>query len=186
MTTKESIIELAEKYMRGSGYHTFSFHDISRIVGIKTSSIHYHFPVKADLGEAVIKERLKRLKQLKEETSESDPVKKMALFLSIYSRMGAESNVCLAGSVATGLPAMEEKIRNRIQELSGFIVEWVTEILEEGEQSGIFSFETDAKTKALMIISTVMGMLQLSRISDEPDEFRSVLRAILQDLQKSR
>lgn len=185
MTTKESIIELADEYIRDSGYHTFSFHDLSRVVGIKTSSIHYHFPVKADLGEAVINERLERFQELRKEISESDPVKKLALFLSIYSRMRSDNRVCLVGSVATGLPAMEEKIRDQIQVLSGFIVSWVTEILEEGEESEVFSFETDARTKALMIISTMMGMLQISRISGQPEDFRKVMRAILQDLQKS-
>src|SRR5690606_34374370 len=134
MTTKESIIELADGYIRDSGYHTFSFHDISRVVGIKTSSIHYHFPGKADLGEAVIEERLERFQELRKETSGSDPVKKLALFLSIYSRMRSDNRVCLVGSVATGLPAMEENIRDRIQVLSRFIVNWVVEILDEGRQ----------------------------------------------------
>ena len=37
------------------GFHAFSYRDIAEQVGIKTASIHYYFPTKAHLAEAVVR-----------------------------------------------------------------------------------------------------------------------------------
>ena len=51
--TKEAILSFAERQMRKGGYDAVSFRDIASAVGIKSASVHYHFPTKADLGQAV-------------------------------------------------------------------------------------------------------------------------------------
>ena len=49
------IIDIAIKMIREGGYHSFSFRQIASELGIKSASIHYHFPSKEDLGVAVVK-----------------------------------------------------------------------------------------------------------------------------------
>lgn len=49
------ILDAAERHMRAGGYDAVSFRDLAEEVGIKSSSVHYHFPQKADLGEAVVR-----------------------------------------------------------------------------------------------------------------------------------
>jgi len=48
------IIDTAIKMIREGGYHSFSFRQIATELGIKSASIHYHFPSKEDLGVAVM------------------------------------------------------------------------------------------------------------------------------------
>ena len=50
----EEILEVAERHMRAGGFDAVSFRDIAAEVGIKSASVHYHFPQKADLGAAVV------------------------------------------------------------------------------------------------------------------------------------
>ena len=50
---REQILDAAEKRARMAGYHGFSFRDVAEDVGIKSSSVHYHFPTKGDLCEAL-------------------------------------------------------------------------------------------------------------------------------------
>lgn len=50
----EQILELAEAEMRRSGFDAVSFRDLADAAGIKSASVHYHFPTKADLGKAVV------------------------------------------------------------------------------------------------------------------------------------
>ena len=52
--TRMEIIDLAERLVRVRGYNGFSYRDLAEQIGIKTASIHYHFPTKADLGEAMV------------------------------------------------------------------------------------------------------------------------------------
>lgn len=49
------ILEAAELMVAAGGYNAFSFREVAKAVGIKSSSVHYHFPTKADLGAAVAK-----------------------------------------------------------------------------------------------------------------------------------
>ncbi len=46
-------MDQAEAMIRASGYNGFSFRDIAANIGIKSSSVHHHFPTKEDLAIAV-------------------------------------------------------------------------------------------------------------------------------------
>lgn len=45
-TTVDRILDAAESRVRHAGYHGFSFRDLAGDVGIKSASIHHHFPTK--------------------------------------------------------------------------------------------------------------------------------------------
>jgi AcrR family transcriptional regulator len=53
--TRETILRAARTRARAHGYGGLNFRDLATDVGIKSASIHYHFPTKADLGAAVAK-----------------------------------------------------------------------------------------------------------------------------------
>ena len=50
MSKKEALLKAAENKVRLGGYSNFSFRELANEVGIKSASVHYHFPTKADLG----------------------------------------------------------------------------------------------------------------------------------------
>jgi AcrR family transcriptional regulator len=52
---KTEIMDAAERRMQAGGFGGFSFREIAADVGIKSSSVHYHFPTKEDLAAAVIR-----------------------------------------------------------------------------------------------------------------------------------
>ena len=62
--TAEKLMDLAQDYIQTRGYNAFSYKDLARDLGIKTSSIHYHFPKKADLGEAIVQRYMNEFKKL--------------------------------------------------------------------------------------------------------------------------
>ena len=43
-----AIMDAAERRMRIGGFNGFSFREIAADVGVKSSSVHYHFPTKGD------------------------------------------------------------------------------------------------------------------------------------------
>ena len=51
-STADRITAAAERGMREGGFHGFSFRDVAAAVGIKSASVHHHFPTKEDLGAA--------------------------------------------------------------------------------------------------------------------------------------
>ena len=161
MDTKEKILLLTDHFIRERGFNAFSFYDLSKNMGIKTASIHYHFRSKSDLGVALLKRHTEKVKELRNKTNHHTPEKKLEAFLSIYSKIKSENKVCIVGSLATDLHAVDKKIGKELKVLAAEILDWVTEILKEGKKKKVFFFTTEPRTKALMIISSMMAALQL-------------------------
>lgn len=181
MTTREFIIDTADQFIRSNGFNAFSFKDISNKIGIKTASIHYHFPTKSDLGVATIKEHIERFEQLKAELANKSPLLKLKGFLSIYSQIKSENKVCLVGSLATDLNTVDDKIKSELKTFTEIVLLWVTEILTEGKNQSVFEFQNTSRTKALMIITNILAIVQLSRLTNDED-FEIVKEAIINDL----
>jgi TetR/AcrR family transcriptional regulator, transcriptional repressor for nem operon len=53
VSVRDKILASAEARARVGGYHGFSFRDVAEDVGIKSASVHYHFPTKSDLAAAL-------------------------------------------------------------------------------------------------------------------------------------
>jgi TetR/AcrR family transcriptional regulator, transcriptional repressor for nem operon len=181
MTTREAIINTADLLIRGKGYNAFSFKDISESIGIKTASIHYHFPTKTDLGVATIQEHFGRFERLKAELSDKDPLLQLIVFLEVYSQIEAEGRVCLVGSLATDLNTVDDAIKTELKAFAQMILDWITAIVAEGQQQKLFEFECSPRTKALMIISNMLAIVQLSRLTSTED-VELVKRTIINEL----
>lgn len=54
MDMRKKIMDAAEARMRAFGYNATSFRDVAEDVGVRSASVHYHFPSKEDLAEAVV------------------------------------------------------------------------------------------------------------------------------------
>ncbi len=181
MTTRDQILKLSDKLIRDKGFNGFSFHDISKTIGIKTASIHYHFPTKADLGVATVKGHLKSLEEIKKTIANKSPFQKLEAFFSIYVKVKSEKSVCLVGSLATDLNTVDGKVKVELKNLATAILELVTETLEDGKSKGVFHFQIPARTKALMIITNMLGIVQLMRLTGEQD-FEAMKGSIVKEL----
>jgi AcrR family transcriptional regulator len=140
MTTRETIINMADQYIRHKGFNAFSFKDISGNIGIKTASIHYHFPTKTDLCVATIKTHIDRFETFKQETEHLSAPDRLQAFLSIYSAIRSENKVCLVGSLATDLNTVDDTIRKELGVFAGLVLDWMTAVLEQGRSETVFAF----------------------------------------------
>lgn len=181
MTTREVIIDKADKLIRNKGYNAFSFKDISNDIGIKTASIHYHFPTKTDLGVATIKEHIERCEALKKKVANESPQIKLEAFLAIQTQIKYDNKVCIVGSLSTDLNTLDDSIKTELQLFAKIVIDWVTEILIEGKELKIFDFLMLPRTKAIMIITNMVAIVQLSRLTNDND-FEIVKETILTEL----
>ncbi|MBV9878587.1 MAG: TetR/AcrR family transcriptional regulator, partial [Verrucomicrobia bacterium] len=51
---REEILRCTQSLIIAGGYNSFSYADISKVVGIRKASIHHHFPTKANLVRELI------------------------------------------------------------------------------------------------------------------------------------
>jgi AcrR family transcriptional regulator len=181
MDTRKQIIQLADNLIREKGYNAFSFYDISRSVGIKTASIHYHFPVKSDLGVAVIEQHIEGLNYIIEKYTNKSPIEKLDKFFSIYSSIKNENKVCLVGSLATDFNTLDKKVKDKLKIFSDGMLDWVSGFLEEGRDNNVFQFKGLPRTKAIMIIGNMLAIVQLSRLTSDKD-FKTIKDTIKQEI----
>ena len=179
--TRKSIIDLADKLIAEKVYNAFSNNEISKIIGIKTASVHYHFPAKSDLGVATINDHIERIELIKASTANEPAPIKLDRFLSIYSKIKSESKVCIVGSLATDFNTVEEKMQVALKSFTSLLLNWLEKILVEGRAAGNLHYSGSPRTKALFIITNMLGILQLSRLTNDGD-FDLVKAAIINEL----
>lgn len=181
MSKREEIIQLADNLIRDKGYNAFSFYEISDKVGIKTASIHYHFPTKSDLGIAVLDHHIYKLKGLIDHLHGKSPIEKLDQFFSIYANIQKESKVCLVGSLSTDFNTLDSAVQNKLKDFSELMLAWVSSFLAEGKEKNVFEFEGLPRTKALMILTNMLASVQITRLTNA-DDFKKIEENITNDL----
>lgn len=91
------IMDVAEAHMRKGGFDAASFRDLAAAVGVKSASVHYHFPQKSDLGRAVVSRYRSRIEEaLGNAADDRAPIEKLKLLFSVYSSaLNSGDSVCL-------------------------------------------------------------------------------------------
>lgn len=181
-STRDQILQLANRYILEKGFNAFSFHDLARELGIKTASVHYHFPTKTALGVALVRDYTHQVNTLREQTQSLPPAEQLKAYLSIYTRHHADHRVCVVGSLAPDLYTLDPSMAVELKKLAEIILEWVTAILEEGRAAAVFQFPELPRTRALLLVTNMLASLPLTRLTT-PQDFDILQQAIVQGLQ---
>src|ERR1700681_2964747 len=96
--TAERLIDLAEARIRDAGYRGFSFRDLAAEIGIRSASVHHHFPTKAGMAAAVARwyrERFFEIVAARHDEGGDDVV---AIYRSAFrSAIERDGGMCLNG-----------------------------------------------------------------------------------------
>lgn len=178
------ILKEAKTLLQKRGFHAFSYRDISNIVGIKTSSIHYYFPTKEDLVKTVVAQHKEETKLmldflLSEQTKNNKH--KLSIFLeSIFASTYLKNRrMCLGGMLAIDVLTIEGGVQEEIKEFFSMITQFLTELLHRGKEQGEFSFQGDSQERAKNILAQLEGALLLARLYREEQYLISAKNQIL-------
>lgn len=153
---KAAIMDAAERRMRLGGFNGFSFREIAADVGVKSSSVHYHFPTKEDLAAAVIHRYTDEVAEIieRELKSELDPVKVWTK--AFRGTLHSEERMCpcaVLGAGALDLPAVVATEVRRFFEMC--LAKMATEGLSRDRASEVLSTITGA-----MVVANALGDLR--------------------------
>ena len=167
--TQKSILSAAENLIQKRGYNAFSYKDIAATVGIKTSSIHYHYPSKEDLAIAVIDWQLHRigliLDEIKVQKECSTKSKILALVDAISSiTFKDEQKMCLGGMLASDALSLPESVQNKARCFFNALYTWIDEVTEEGKHVGEFNLLYPIDKFAHYLFLQIEGALLMSRL----------------------
>ncbi|GAA6143683.1 TetR/AcrR family transcriptional regulator [Hydrogenophaga sp. 5NK40-0174] len=127
-STRDFIVEQADRLFYERGYEHTSFADISATVGISRGNFYHHFKTKDDILEAVIDRRMAGTKAMLHDWSESaSPRNRILSFIQMLSnnQVDIARYGCPVGSLCTELGKLEHPgalMANRVFEL---FVDWL-------------------------------------------------------------
>jgi len=165
--TREQIMDRAAQLLMSRGYNGFSYRDISSHLGVKNAAVHYHFPAKTDLALALIDEYRKMLRQGTAEFmayggSALQQLEGFFAFTAHQCQLGR--CICPFGAFSVDYNDLPEDVQQATRGFMDETVRWLTRVMEVGRASGEFSFDGDARAKALVVLSALQGIRQLARI----------------------
>ncbi len=181
MDTRTEIILMAENLIRTKGYNAFSYKDISVPMNVKNAAIHYHFPTKEDLGIAVVELTMQSFQKNTQEWESLSVNKKLESFMQVYERSSSKNLVCFMGALGPAFETLPAKMQAALTQASLDIRSWLTQVLQEGKESGDLQFSEKAYEKADLIVSSMLSSLILKRVCKE-DVFSNVKSALLKTL----
>lgn len=182
--TRNRILDLAESLLLDKGFNGFSYKHVAEQLGVKNAAIHYHFPAKSDLGQALV-ERYRlhfsswTTRQQKQSVSPTDKLKGYFGITISYLRHGGK--VCPLGVLETEFNVLPVSVRDEAQVLDKEMREWLSGVLEEGRESGEFVFAGNSEGKALIITAALQGILQIARAAG-PEVVFATVRQLKKDL----
>jgi len=181
--TRENILELGESLIRSKGYNAFSYLDISSELGIKNAAIHYYFPSKENLGTSIVKTNVQRFEEMVENMHSHgfDELRQLETFIKIYIKSHREKKLCIMGSLGPDFNTLNDTTKSELKKLTEMILNWLTSILESGKQKKIFVFKEEPRNKAVVLLSGLIGSLQLARIIDKLD-YKSLYLTIFREV----
>jgi TetR/AcrR family transcriptional repressor of nem operon len=165
--TREQIMDRAGHLLMSRGFNGFSYRDISSHLGVKNAAVHYHFPAKADLAMALVDEYRQTLRKGTAEFMAyggQATVQLEGLFAFTSKQCLAGRCICPFGAFSIDYTQLPDEVRNATAGFMDETIKWLTQVLEVGREQEEFSFNGEAKPRALSILAGLQGARQMARI----------------------
>ena len=88
--------------------------------------------------------------------------------------------ICPFGAFSIDYSELPVELQKATRSFMEESMRWLTKVMEVGRQSGEFSFDGDARARALVVMATLQGARQLARIH-EVEILDQVINRIRQD-----
>ena len=163
--TTTRLLDAAYDLVRRRGFNAFSYKDLAAAVGIRTASIHYHFPTKADLGTALMERYTAELDQALSaiEARHAGVIDQLSAFVDLYRKTEQEGAICTCGSFASDRETLPEALQAGVQGYLGRSERWLIDRLEQAQAAGEIQLAVPAPAFAATLLSALQGGLIVSR-----------------------
>ena len=178
MDSANQILDIAERRMRQTGYNAVSYRDIAAEMGIKSASLHYHFPKKEDLGTALTKRYTENFTRALEDivSREANPQDRIKAFVDIYSsELKQRGLVCLCAVLGAETDGLPDRVSAEIKRFFDKNINWLR---QQYEALG----KDDPANQAKTALSLLSGAMILSASSGDNSIFDAAGDNILQTL----
>jgi TetR/AcrR family transcriptional repressor of nem operon len=156
------ILDAAEGMARRGGYHGFSFRDVAAAVGVKSASIHHHFPTKEDLAAELAVRYCDRFIAGLGNPAETGAVNR--LVAAYRSAIRKDDQMCLCGVFGAEIDVLPEAVGGAVRGFYRANIEWAAQALR-GD---------DTQARAETLVAGLAGALLTARSLGDAQVFDRV------------
>jgi TetR/AcrR family transcriptional repressor of nem operon len=179
------ILDAAERLCQTRGFNGFSFRDLAGIVGIRSASIHYHFPTKADLGKALIIRYRHKIEAVQADIERKEPTiaGRLRRFAAVLRDLLRDENrLCLCGILAAESGTLTDEMKVELRRFFEGCEQWLTDQLQTGRKSGELSFSGTPSAAACAVLSALEGAMITGRAFGNDRHLRESAQWLLTQL----
>ena len=181
-TTRDRILDEAQRLVQQRGFSSVAYRDISTVLGIRNASVHHHFPSKTDLGTAMVKRYRTQIETLLVHLSDtvSSPLDRLHQYLLAYQGViHADGRICLCTQLLAEDCVLPPAIQQEVEAFFTFSEAWLTRTLDEGRQQGELQFVDSPSDVAQTLLATVEGAMLMARAARNPQRFQHLTQRAL-------
>jgi TetR/AcrR family transcriptional repressor of nem operon len=165
---KTAIMDAAERRIQSGGFGGFSFREIAADVGVKSSSIHYHFPTKEDLAAAVVRRWAQHTSESIDQEFEKDPDPVRVWTKTFRGIALSEPHMCPCTVLGASSYDLPEQVA---VEVKRFFKMCQDKLVAEGL----------SPSKASEFLSTLVGAMVVANALRDSAEYDRATSAVLQN-----
>ena len=187
-STPAQILDAAERLVQERGFNGFSYADVARELGVTKAALHYHFPSKAELGDALIQRYAERFFDAlaKMDGARSDAPDKLRAYTKLYANVFRDERMCLCGMLAADYATLTDPMRARVVGFFDDNEVWLARVLEEGRKAGSIRFRGPARAVARMLMGGLEWAMLVSRPYRDLKRFRDAAELLIRGLTVER
>jgi len=162
---RERLISAADKLILQQGFKQTTLSDIARDARVPLGNVYYYFKTKEEIGETVVRTRIKAAQQWLDICSqEVEPRDRLLKFLEYPATNRAElaESGCKLGTLSYELRRTDSRLSDMSPSLISVVLVWA-------EQQFTVMGKPDARDLALQFTSNLQGMCLISNSLDDPD-----------------
>lgn len=177
MSKKEELLKAAQLQVRSGGYNNFSFRELATEVGIKSASVHYHFPTKSDLGAALAHRYTNDFLEALGEPDELYAAGKnpINVYIDLFRQaLVRDKKMCLCGLLGAETDSLPDKVLFETKLFFERNIAWLTQahtvIATDNKEN--------AKRNAIKTIAILEGVMMISKTLGDNQIFEEAVLAL--------
>lgn len=155
--TRQTILDAARATVQARGYNALSFRELAKEVGVKSASIHYHFPTKGDLGAALARRYTDDAAEAFDDllAKSSSPKACIGGYTKIFRAALLNNNrMCLCGIMAAEREDLPAEVRIEVDRFTDVNIKWLVKVLSLQKSP---TDENAVQQRALGIFTAIQG-----------------------------
>ncbi len=182
--TAERILDVAERLVQTRGFNGFSYADVAAELGVTKAGLHYHYPGKAELGEALIARYSVRFAEALGQIDDTvrGAQARLAAYAGLYAQVLSGDRMCLCGMLAAEHQTLPQPMRSAVNRFFDENEAWLMRVLAQGKSGGTLSYDGSSRDAARMVLAALEGAMLVARAYGEPARFQSAAARTLASL----